>query len=301
MSAPADPASPPALTGAVGILLAAGAGHRMGRPKALVVGDDGEPWLVRGIRALQDSGCAHVVVVLGAEAARARALLATAATRASQSAGGGAVAHSGGVADSSHRVGPPDGSDAAGALGGVRIVEAPDWPEGIGASLRAGLAEADPLSRTDGADHAGHADRHSRTDGADHASHADRHSRTDGTDHADHADHPSHVETPPPAGPASGHDPRFAIVTLVDLPELRPDAIRRVASGATETTLRQATYSGRPGHPVVIGAAHFTALRASLHGDVGARPYLRAHGVEAVDCTDLGGGDDVDTPPLRAG
>src|SRR4051794_31099663 len=51
--------------GLVGILLAAGGGRRMGRPKALVVGDDGEPWLVRGVRVLREGGCEHVVVVLG--------------------------------------------------------------------------------------------------------------------------------------------------------------------------------------------------------------------------------------------
>ena len=51
-----------------GLLLAAGAGSRMGRPKALVRGDDGEPWMVRSVRALTDGGCAQVTVVLGASA-----------------------------------------------------------------------------------------------------------------------------------------------------------------------------------------------------------------------------------------
>ena len=40
-----------------GLLLAAGAGSRMGRPKALVRDEAGEPWLVRGVRALRDGGC----------------------------------------------------------------------------------------------------------------------------------------------------------------------------------------------------------------------------------------------------
>ncbi|MGD8167679.1 nucleotidyltransferase family protein [Herbiconiux sp. P16] len=252
MSTPADPASSPALPGAVGILLAAGAGRRMGRPKALVVGDDGEPWLVRGARVLQESGCADVVVVLGAEAGRARALLANpgAHTRTlleSPEAHARALLETTPAtpATAAATTVPPTPSRR------ITIVVAPDWAEGIGASLRAGLAAeswgAEPNARAPG----------------------------------DHA--------------------RFAVVTLVDLPELRPEAIRRVAEGATETTLRQASYGGRPGHPVVIGAAHFAALAATLDGDVGARPYLTAHGVEAVDCTDLGGGDDVDAPPLRAG
>ncbi|SDZ34308.1 molybdenum cofactor cytidylyltransferase [Herbiconiux ginsengi] len=243
------------------MLLAAGAGRRMGRPKALVVGDDGEPWLVRGVRVLREGGCADVVVVLGAEAARARALLAASTPSRSSGAGTGTDARSGNPADAPSssdtptaptppdQADPPTASDPPDSSpppGDIRIVEVADWLEGIGASLRAGLADVRN------------------------------------------------------AGEASTAA-RFAVVTLVDLPELRPEAIRRLATGATETSLRQAFYAGRPGHPVVIGAAHLDALRATLHGDVGARPYLRANGAEAVDCTDLGGGDDVDAPPLRAG
>jgi CTP:molybdopterin cytidylyltransferase MocA len=57
-----------------GLLLAAGAGRRFGRPKALVE-VDGEPLLMRALRTLADSGCAPVRVVLGAQADDARALL----------------------------------------------------------------------------------------------------------------------------------------------------------------------------------------------------------------------------------
>lgn len=45
----------------VGVVLAAGAGRRFGRPKA-TVGD----WLTTAVNALRDGGCAEVVVVLGA-------------------------------------------------------------------------------------------------------------------------------------------------------------------------------------------------------------------------------------------
>ena len=54
-----------------GLLLAAGAGRRMGRPKALVE-VDGEPLVVRGIRLLRDGGCDPVVVVVGADAEQVR-------------------------------------------------------------------------------------------------------------------------------------------------------------------------------------------------------------------------------------
>ena len=56
-----------------GLLLAAGAGRRMGGPKALVeLG--GEPLVRRGVRLLADGGCDPVVVVVGAAAERVRPL-----------------------------------------------------------------------------------------------------------------------------------------------------------------------------------------------------------------------------------
>ena len=64
------------MTGApavAGLLLAAGAGRRMGGPKALVE-VDGEPLVRRGVRLLRDGGCAPVVVVVGASADRVRVL-----------------------------------------------------------------------------------------------------------------------------------------------------------------------------------------------------------------------------------
>ncbi|MFI9487184.1 NTP transferase domain-containing protein [Promicromonospora sp. NPDC052451] len=92
-----------------------------------------------------------------------------------------------------------------------------------------------------------------------------------------------------------------AAVTLVDLPGLRPDAVRRVLGTLTEQaargTLARATYAGDPGHPVLVGRAHWGPLADAVHGDTGAGPYLREHGVRAVDCTDLGGGTDVDHRP----
>jgi CTP:molybdopterin cytidylyltransferase MocA len=86
----------------LGVLLAAGAGTRMGRPKALVRDQLGVPWVASGCRMLRAAGCDDVVVVLGAEAEAARALV------------------------------PP----------GDAVVVAEDWAEGLSASLRAGLAYA---------------------------------------------------------------------------------------------------------------------------------------------------------------
>jgi CTP:molybdopterin cytidylyltransferase MocA len=84
-----------------GLLLAAGAGRRMGTPKALVRDADGTSWLVRSVASLRGGGCDRVLVVLGASADEARPVLA--------------------------------GQD-------VEVVVADGWDEGMGASLRTGLA-----------------------------------------------------------------------------------------------------------------------------------------------------------------
>lgn len=105
----------------VGILLAAGAGRRMGGPKALVGPLAGDPALrtVGGPAStsrrtpspleqmasrLNDGGCDRVIAVIGAHAAKVR--------------------------------------NAVTDRPWLSLVEAPDWVEGVGASLRAGLAAA---------------------------------------------------------------------------------------------------------------------------------------------------------------
>lgn len=192
----------------VGVLLAAGAGRRMGRPKALVVGADGEPWVVRGARVLLQGGCDEVLVVLGASASEAHELL------------------------------------ASGSLGErVRATDARNWADGLSASLAHGVAAA-------------------------HEASAD-----------------------------------VALITLVDLPDLSPDAVQRLLAGAGPATLAQAFYDGRPSHPVAIGRHHLLPLQDALTRppatDRGARSYLAAHAAAEIDCSDLGGGTDVDrdVPP----
>ena len=82
-----------------GIVLAAGAGRRRGQPKALVDG-----WLEEAVHLLLQGGCVRVVVVLGAGADEAHALL------------------------------PSDDR--------VHAVLAERWADGVGESLRTGLAHA---------------------------------------------------------------------------------------------------------------------------------------------------------------
>jgi len=74
----------------------------MGLPKALLTSADGTPWVVSALQVLRQAGCAPLVVVLGAEYERVRALVAEA---------------------------------------DVRVVYAEGWETGMGASLRAGVAE----------------------------------------------------------------------------------------------------------------------------------------------------------------
>lgn len=59
-------------TGIAGLVLAAGAGRRFGRPKALVA-FEGEPLVARAVAMLCAAGCSPVVVVLGAGADEVRA------------------------------------------------------------------------------------------------------------------------------------------------------------------------------------------------------------------------------------
>lgn len=190
---------------AAGVLLAAGAGRRIGGPKALRHDADGTSWLLRAVGVLRDGGCDPIVVVLGA-ADEAAELLTDDTVRTT-----------------------------------VRTVVAADWAEGMGASLRAGLSA---LAETDAA---------------------------------------------------------VAVIHLVDLPDVGPSVLARLraAAGADESALLRAEYDGRPGHPVVIGRAHWADLASELHGDEGARRYLKRHQARAVECGDLATGDDVDELPAN--
>ncbi|MDX6231097.1 MAG: hypothetical protein QOH68_45 [Nocardioidaceae bacterium] len=180
--------------GAIGLVLAAGAGRRFGMPKALARTPDGSPWLHRAAMALYDGGCDDVIVVLGAMAEAAIHLV------------------------------PVD----------ARIVVARRWGDGQSASLLEGL---EACAASDGS---------------------------------------------------------AVVVTLVDLPDLDAGAVGRVLAGTGSGSLRRASYDGAPGHPVLIGRDHWDAVANRLSGDTGAARYLAEHDAPWVDCSDLGGGADID-------
>lgn len=94
---------------------------------------------------------------------------------------------------------------------------------------------------------------------------------------------------------AAGSSAVAALVVPVDVPELPASACRRVMRDADGDALRQAAYRGRPGHPVLIGRAHWPRVAGELAGDRGAGAYLRAHDAERVECADLWHGRDRDT------
>ncbi|MBN9737099.1 MULTISPECIES: nucleotidyltransferase family protein [unclassified Pseudonocardia] len=88
-----------------------------------------------------------------------------------------------------------------------------------------------------------------------------------------------------------------ALVHLVDLPGVGPEAIARVSAGATHSSLRRAAYDGVPGHPVLLGRDHWSGVVGSAAGDAGARDYLSGSSdLELVECGDVAEPDDVDTP-----
>ncbi|MEU5906689.1 nucleotidyltransferase family protein [Micromonospora sp. NPDC047467] len=94
-----------------------------------------------------------------------------------------------------------------------------------------------------------------------------------------------------------------AVVTLVDMPGLTPEAVRRVARDVTADSLAAATYQdGRRGHPVLLGRDHWPGVVTAATGDRGARDYLRAQGdaVRLVPCADVADGTDVDLPAQAA-
>lgn len=182
-----------------GLVLAAGAGRRYGGPKALVR-IDGSLLVERAVAVAEAGGCDPVLVVLGAAADQIRA-----------------------TAD----------------LDAATVLDNPDWPTGMGSSLRAGLAAL--------------------------------------------------------AGTAAV----AAIIVLVDTPTLTATAVRRLVPLASPDILAMAGYADHNGHPVLLGRAHWPGVAALAEGDVGARPYLRAHphSVRVVDCADLPDDTDLDVPP----
>jgi CTP:molybdopterin cytidylyltransferase MocA len=90
-----------------------------------------------------------------------------------------------------------------------------------------------------------------------------------------------------------------AVIALVDQPLVGADSVRRlIAAYRAGARVAVAAYHGQPRNPVLLAREHWPAAITLAAGDVGARPFLRAHPdlVTLVECADTGRPDDVDTP-----
>jgi molybdenum cofactor cytidylyltransferase len=244
-----------------GLLLAAGAGRRLGRPKALVE-IDGETLAVRGVRLLADAGCRPVVVVVGSHADEV-----IAAVRLATAPGPRNAPESHALSDI-HKE-----SKQLKVTTPVGLIRSDRWVEGLGASLRTGLTGlADPAALTDPtglAAPAGLADPDAEGAQPDDGGRLDAVVVT-------LVDQPALTSAAvrrlvAAASPGGDHEHRLALT---------------------------ATYLNKPGHPVLLRRAAWAPVAALAHGDVGARAWLRANPdhVGRVPCDGLGSPADIDTP-----
>jgi nicotine blue oxidoreductase len=91
------------------------------------------------------------------------------------------------------------------------------------------------------------------------------------------------------------------VLHVVDIPDVTGEQVQRLlrACGPRADRVGRVSFSGRPGHPVFLGADHLPGVLAALSGDRGAGRYLAGRGdVVDVDCTDLGTGVDHDRPDI---
>ena len=89
------------------------------------------------------------------------------------------------------------------------------------------------------------------------------------------------------------------LVTLVDQPGIGIPAVTAILDAYRGgSRIAQATFDGRRGHPVLIGAEHFEEAASVAQGDAGARKLLGRAAEEGwltlVDCE--GDDRDLDTP-----
>lgn len=95
------------------------------------------------------------------------------------------------------------------------------------------------------------------------------------------------------------HDTQGLLVTLVDVPLVTPETIRRVVGvwRRTRAAIVRPAIGARHGHPVVFDRVLFDELRAAPL-DRGAKTVVRAHAGEIVEVPveDEGAMIDVDTP-----
>ena len=86
------------------------------------------------------------------------------------------------------------------------------------------------------------------------------------------------------------------IVTLVDLPGLTADGVRRLLESSA--SIVAATFDGERGHPVKFAREHWAEVITVARGDEGARRFLAGRSdVVRVEIGDIATGADMDTNP----
>ena len=100
-------------------------------------------------------------------------------------------------------------------------------------------------------------------------------------------------------GLAELRDADAVVVTLVDMPLLGAESVRRLTAAWRDgAEAAVATYRGRWGHPVLLSREVAAEVRGSVRGDEGARAWLREHPqrVRTVPCDGTGDPRDIDVP-----
>ncbi|WP_426996968.1 nicotine blue oxidoreductase [Pseudarthrobacter sp. N5] len=93
------------------------------------------------------------------------------------------------------------------------------------------------------------------------------------------------------------------LVALVDQPGLTPATVARLLKNHSRGRITAAAYPDaagmlKRGHPLLLDTSLRRPAAESATGDAGARLYLQTHPelIDLVDCGDLSGGEDLDTP-----
>jgi molybdenum cofactor cytidylyltransferase len=84
------------------------------------------------------------------------------------------------------------------------------------------------------------------------------------------------------------------LILPADMPMVRPETLRRIASALQQQAVVYAQFRGRRGHPVAFGAELFSEL-VRLSGDEGARRIIARYPAQAIDVDDPGVLQDMDT------
>ncbi|BCW68491.1 4-diphosphocytidyl-2C-methyl-D-erythritol synthase [Arthrobacter sp. NicSoilB4] len=105
------------------------------------------------------------------------------------------------------------------------------------------------------------------------------------------------------AGVAAAAPEDHVLMALVDQPGLTADTVARLLAVHRPGRVTAAAYRGpdgklQRGHPLLLDASLRAEAAESATGDAGARVFLQAHPelIDLVDCSDLSGGEDLDTP-----